>query len=328
MSLIQRIVNLLHLKQGMITVYILNTMILVFVSYQYHGVKDILYPIGVSLFILFVYLLIAAVGYHKFTDKLAESKVSPQIEVDDTNVQDKLIFSTINEIHEQYNATIFKQSSSVKERNTLFSQWIHNMKVSISIIGLASEQGSQEAIEDIKEENNKLMQNLEECLNVLRLDDFSRDYMPERVNLYQLVIKVINGKKRDFIYKGVYPKVYIDEVLEVYTDEKWCGYMIEQMLSNAIKYSDKDQQVTIRSEVQEDHILLNIQDNGIGIHQEDLPRVFDPFFTGRNGRDNRSATGIGLYMVKYIAHKLGHKVSIDSQKGVGTEVTLSFLSEV
>ncbi|CQR58141.1 sensor histidine kinase [Paenibacillus riograndensis] len=328
MSLIRRIAELLHVQKGMLLVYVLNTVILVMASYVFYGVNDILYPLFVSFFILLVYLAVTAVKLNQFTGKLSAAKSSPHIEVDDTNVKDKLIFGAINEIHEQYNGRLHQMNSSIKERNTLFSQWIHNMKVSISIIGLAAEKGTEEAISDIKEENRRLTQNLEECLNLLRLDDFARDYLPEKVNLHKVVNKAVNARKREFIYKGVYPQIDIAKHLEICTDEKWCGYMLEQVLSNAVKYSDKEGRVTVRSELAGDRVLLSIQDYGVGIDQEDLPRVFDPFFTGKNGRDYRSATGIGLYMVKHIARKLGHRVSIDSQKGAGTRVTFAFLSKV
>ena len=324
MSLIRRTLELLHVKKGMILVYVLNTVILILASYIFYGVNDILYPLGVSLFLLLVYLAISAIRLTRFTDKLADSRTSPHLEVDYTDVPDRLVFGTINEIHDDYNTRIYQLGSAVKQRNTLFSQWIHNMKVSISIIALASESGTEEALRDIREENGKLTQNLEECLNLLRLEEFSRDYRPERVNLHRLVTKAVNARRRDFIYSGVYPKIAVDEAIEVCTDEKWCGSMLEQVLSNAVKYSDKGGTVTVASRMTEDSVLLTVQDQGIGIEPEDLPRVFEPFFTGRNGRDYRAATGIGLYMVKHTADKLGHSVRLDSLRGAGTQVTFTF----
>ncbi|RUT42844.1 HAMP domain-containing histidine kinase [Paenibacillus anaericanus] len=328
MSLIQWVAKLLHLNKGFLMIYFINTFVLILISYLLHGVQELWYPLTVSLFILLVYLTFAGVRLYIFTTKLEESITSPQIDVNVLDHNDLLIFGTINEIHDQYNHKIYQMNNSFKERNSLFSQWIHNMKVSISIIGLAADKGSSDAIEDIKAENQKLRQNLEECLNVLRLDDFSRDYLPEKTNLHQLVTQVINDKKRDFIYQEIYPKVSIDEQLEVYTDSKWCSYMLEQILSNAIKYSAKKQHITIKSVMDLGAISLVIQDNGVGIDPEDLPRIFDPFFTGKNGRNDSSATGIGLYMVKYISNKLGHDISVSSQKEIGTEVTLAFLTKV
>lgn len=324
MSLITRTLELLRLKKGMVLLYLLNTMLLILMSYVFYDVNDILYPLSVSLFLLVVYLSVAVLRLYRFTDKLADSRLSPHLEVNAADAADRLIFGTINEIHDEYNSRIYRLGSSAKERSRLFSQWIHNMKVSVSIIDLAAERGSEEALQDIREENGKLARSLEECLNMLRLEEFQRDYRPEKVKLHGVVTKAINARRREFIYSGVYPKIAVGEELEVYTDEKWSSFMLEQVLSNAVKYSHKGGTVSISGWVAGGGVLLTVRDEGIGIDPEDVPRVFEPFFTGKNGREYRSATGIGLYMVKYTADKLGHTVKLESQRGRGTEVTLTF----
>lgn len=205
------------------------------------------------------------------------------------------------------------------------------MKTSVTVIGLACEKSSlsidfKSCINDIEDENNILKKNLEECLNILRVDDFSRDYIINSCNLNELVNIVVNSKKRDFIYKGVYPKVNIDKDIYVYTDRKWFEYMLGQIISNSIKYSNDKVEISAKNNIN-NTIELLIKDNGIGISKEDLPRVFDPFFTGSNGRRERSATGIGLYMVKVISKKLGHSIEIESEFKYGTSVKITFKSE-
>jgi len=208
------------------------------------------------------------------------------------------------------------------------------MKTSITVIDLACEQnnlvnGNNKYIEDIKEENSTFKKNLEECLNVLRLDDFSRDYITTACNLNDIVNSAVNSKKRDFIYKRVFPTVNIDKDLNVYTDRKWCIYMIEQIISNAIKYSESKSgnKIRISAAKGNEGIELLIKDEGMGITKEDLPRVFEPFFTGSNGRKERSSTGIGLYMVKTISKKLGHSISLNSKVGRGTEFKIIFRND-
>lgn len=335
MSLARILIDLLKVNKRFIIVYSINTGLLVLLIYLLTGFEEFVYPISVSFFILFVYLLYEAIKFYKLRMKMEDAKCSPRIVYDETNLEEQLIFNLTNNIHDYYHRHLYELNSQFKERNTLFSQWIHNMKVSIAVIDLAYEKGAHtnpelEFLEDIKEENEKLKVNLEECLNVLRLDDFSRDYIPEKVNVHSMVINVVNSKKRDFIYRGIFPKVEIDQSLEVYTDLKWCSYVIDQIVSNAIKYSAPQQNktVTIKANKKGEEVILIVKDKGVGIAKEDLPRVFETFFTGSNGRINESATGIGLYMVKYISKKLGHTVSIASQKGEGTEVMLSFLTKV
>ncbi|MEH6940873.1 sensor histidine kinase [Bacillus sp. JJ722] len=335
MSLKQVAVNFLKVKLGFIITYCINTTILVALIYLTSGFTEFIYPITVSLFILLVYLLFAGMNFLSFTKKLEDAKSSPNLSIDSLKVEDRVIFTATNDIHNEYHTKLFKLNSIFKERNALFSQWIHNMKVSIAIIDLAYEKGTsqhpqEDYLEDIKEENEKLKINLEESLNVLRLDEFSRDYIPEKLSLQRLVLDVINMQKRDFIYQGVFPKVKVDESIEVLTDSKWCKYILKQIISNAVKYSPYQESkiVMISATKNEDSVELEIQDEGIGIAATDLPRVFDPFFTGENGRTHESATGIGLYMVKTISKSLGHQISITSIEGKGTKVKLSFLSKV
>lgn len=335
MSLIKLIINVIKVKKSALSAYIINTAILVVFYYLIFNSREVFYPISISLFILMIYLSIEIFGFYKLNNKLNEAKISPEIEVNNSDIEERMIFNSINHIHSDYHNRLYKMKSQYKDRNTLFSQWIHNMKTSITVIDLACEKAtldnsSKDSLQDVIDENRKLKTNLEECLNILRLDDFSRDYIPEKVNLNKIVFAVVNSKKRDFIYRGVYPKVEIDKNIEVLTDKKWCSYMIEQILANAIKYSPKheNKNIYITLRTNKDEIILMIKDEGIGIDTEDVPRVFEPFFTGNNGRNDRSATGIGLYMVKFISQKLNHKVGISSNKGQGTEARISFLSKL
>lgn len=335
MSLKQLVTNFWKVKAGFIYVYALNTLLLIILMFVAFDYKEWVYPLVLSSFLLLIYLLFTAIKFWSFCRLLEDAKESPLISLNPLKIEDQLIFDTTNEIHKQYHSRLFKVNSNFKERNALFSQWIHNMKVSIAVIELATEKGMNEQpdadyIRDIKAENEKLKGNLEESLNILRLDEFSRDYIPEKISLQRLVLDTVNGQKRDFIYQGVFPKVQIDEDLQVWTDPKWCKYLIKQILSNAIKYSESQAQKTVRIQAvkKEKSIDLEIRDEGMGIAPVDLPRVFDPFFTGENGRKEDSATGIGLYMVKTISKSLGHQIAIKSVEGEGTTVIISFLSKV
>lgn len=102
------------------------------------------------------------------------------------------------------------------------------------------------------------------------------------------------------------------------TDEKWLGFVIEQILSNALKYIRSDGVIRIYKEEKDNRMLLIIEDNGIGIQAEDLPRVFEKGFTGYNGRADKKSTGIGLYLCKKIMKRLGHGIWIESDIGHGT----------
>ena len=120
----------------------------------------------------------------------------------------------------------------------------------------------------------------------------------------------------------------------VYTDSKWCVFIINQILQNAVKYSkDDDRKIEIYAKNQKEKVILFIKDNGIGIKKGEVARVFEKGFTGENGRRNaQKATGIGLYLCKKLCDKLGLALELDSEKNIGTEVRIvfpksSFISE-
>lgn len=328
MSLTKLIINTLISCKRSILAFVINTILIFLFYFLFFDNSALIYPFLLSGFVFLIYFAIEVYIYKNFIDKLNNSIRSPNCFFRDTNFTETQIFEGISDVHGHYLSHIEELEISIKDKEKLFLEWIHNMKTSITVIDFACDKSkisedSIKYIDDIKEENNLLKKNLEECLNVLRLDDFARDYITVPCNLKELVSGVINSKKRDFIYKKVFPKVYIEKDILIYTDKKWCNYMLEQIIANSIKYSDEGN-IEFFATVDKDQITLEIRDYGIGINEEELLRVFEPFFTGQNGRDNRAATGIGLYMVKNIADKLSHEVVINSQVGIGTSVNIIF----
>ena len=113
---------------------------------------------------------------------------------------------------------------------------------------------------------------------------------------------------------------------EVYTDSKWAVFIINQIIQNAIKYSKKeDKKIEIFSQEKNDKVILHIKDNGIGIKNGEITRVFERGFTGENGRIiGQKSTGIGLYLCKKLCDKLGLGIELNSEKDNGTEVRIIF----
>lgn len=307
--------------------YILNTALLLLIFNLVYPGSMIAYPTLISLTILAAYVIVKSVIMYRFLNSLDKAKQGRGYKPNPDNCKEALAFGAMEDIHEHYNNIIISINDKLRDRNSMFSSFIHNMKTSLTIIELACDNPSKDSLEDISLENDKLKRNLEQALNILRLDEFSNDYMPERVDLRSLISRVINEKKRDFIYAGVYPKLH-GESAYVYTDKKWCAYILEQIIANAVKYTPSGKNVHMEIEPGEKRTILTIRDEGIGIEAEDVPRVFDLFFTGKNGRKHKAATGIGLFMVKYIAKQLGIEVDLTSVPEKGTSVSLSFLSRL
>jgi signal transduction histidine kinase len=263
---------------------------------------------------------------------LEEAKYSPNYTYYGTNLY-KYIFSTIKDVHKTYVGKLGAIKQDYENRNDVVVECIHDMKTSVSVIKLATESGmekySEEILIDILSENDKLQKNLEGTLNLFRLDKFSKDYIPERISLKDLVHYSINRLKPLFIYNNVFPKVKIEENLNIYTDKKWASYVIEQITINSIKYSyKKNTSILFYSERNGDFIDLHIEDHGIGIKESEIGRVFEPSFTGSNGRKQEKSSGMGLYMCKIICEKLNNKININSKEGIGTEVIISYLSKL
>lgn len=226
-----------------------------------------------------------------------------------------------------------------KRHLAFMNLWVHQMKTPVSAISLLVQRQDERdpdrissILSDIDEESGKLEEGLEMVLNMARLEDFEMDYHIRRVDLLGTLRRVINMRKKQFIRAGVFPDVKAEQGdWIVFTDEKWNEVVIEQIISNTLKYSSHSETEVKRLVCSlcrlERSIILTIADNGPGIPPEDLPRVFEPFFTGENGRRFGGATGIGLYMVKQIIDRLGHEIAITSKPGEGTTVTLTYTVE-
>lgn len=343
MYLIRLLYKTVGSERKAIAFYFINTAVLILIFNLTVPEAIIAYPTLISLTILAVYLTIKAVSLHGFLKDLDCAKQSKGHEPAPETCKESHVFETIEEIHANYNGKIADMNEKLVGRNSMFTSFIHNMKSSVAVIKLACANKSLGALDDIELENEKLKSNLEQALNILRLDEFSNDYVPERVELHALVSTVINEKKRDFIYAGVYPKLRGDAAY-IYTDKKWCAYILEQIITNSIKYSLPGKNIYIEITPGEKRTVLTIRDEGIGIEAEDIPRVFELFYTGKNGRDlgcrgeqqkclsfaagHKAATGIGLFMVKHIAKQLGIEVTLTSTVGEGTSVSLTFLSKL
>lgn len=160
------------------------------------------------------------------------------------------------------------------------------------------------------------------ALQYQRVSSTENDFVLEKVS--------VDGVIRDTIKK--YAKIMIRRHIginysgtgqEIYTDGKWLAFMLEQILSNAIKYTPQGV-VTIETAEEKDRFFITIKDTGIGIKAEDLPRVFEKGYTGYNGHADKKATGIGLYLCRQMAEKLGHTIHMESEIGKGTKVWIGF----
>lgn len=218
-----------------------------------------------------------------------------------------------------------EQKQDKKLQKVMIYRFVHQMKTPLSVLKLICENHSEE--EDYKKIGrnvNTIEYNLNQILNIYRLDEFKNDFVSEKVLLKNICKECINGLKDYFISSQIYPKLDINEDIYVYSDSKWLKLIIHQILTNAIKYSNSTQTVSVTAKKEDDKVYLSIIDKGVGIEKADLRSIFELFYIGKNGRNNADSSGIGLYIVKKVSEYLGHKVEVESKIGKGTKMTIIF----
>lgn len=221
---------------------------------------------------------------------------------------------------------IFKQ-----EMSDYYSMWVHQIKTPIAAMHvlqqtLEEEYPEQKYIKEIKLELFKIEQYVEMVLTYLRMGEMSGDLKFEKYSLDAIVRQVIRKYSQMFILRKIHLQ-YAKTSQCIVTDEKWLQFVLEQVLSNALKYTKDGGMIFIYTEEKENKKCLVIEDSGIGIQAEDLPRVFEKGFTGYNGRADKKSTGIGLYMCKKIMERLNHQIWIESEVDKGTKVYLDLARE-
>ena len=162
-------------------------------------------------------------------------------------------------------------------------------------------------------------------LYYVRAENAEKDYLIKEVDLRKVIHGIAMKNKDDLLMNDIDFNVS-DIGYTVLTDGKWLEFMINQIISNSIKYKANDRKacIDISATDMKDRCILTIRDNGKGISANDLPRVFDKAFTGENGRESAKSTGMGLYIVSSLCKRLGHKISINSREGEYTEIILEF----
>lgn len=234
-------------------------------------------------------------------------------------------------IHEDYkeqlankNAKIQEQKQIVLERQDELLAWVHEMKSPLTAMQLLMEKVEKSEVKErIENEWLRLYLLLDQQLHATRLMTIELDNRIEKVKVKEVLIQEIKALRSWCFEKQISIDLEVDD-LTVQTDAKWLGFIVRQVLSNAVKYSDVGGEIRISAHLVNEQPALTIQDDGIGIKREDLPRVFRKSYTGTIGRETSAATGMGLYLAKQAAQSLHILLAIESTEGVGTSVKITF----
>lgn len=210
-----------------------------------------------------------------------------------------------------------KASADYTDMVEYYTVWAHQIKTPIAAMRLNLQSEDTESARKLIGDLNRIEAYVEMVLTFLRLDSNNTDYVIKEYDLDEIIRPAIRKFSRDFILKKL--KLEYEPVnFRTITDSKWLSFIIEQVISNAVKYTSEG---SVRIYMNVPGILC-IEDTGIGISEEDLPRIFENGYTGFNGREDKRASGIGLYLCKRISDNLGHKIYAESKVGEGTKIFL------
>jgi signal transduction histidine kinase len=237
----------------------------------------------------------------------------------DHNNEEKFTLQLLKFQKEAFVQELESLKNEQKEWHEYMTTWVHEIKTPISVSKMIfeTEQGS----ESLEEEMGKIEHLVDQALYYTRASDFSKDYFIQEMNVEDIIKEAIKGHRKLFLSKKI--KLLLDlSPMEVLTDKKGLLFIVNQLLSNSLKYTFAGGEISIQIKANEKKVI--IRDQGIGIPTEDLPRIFEKGFTGKNGRQFAASTGIGLYLSRKIAGKLGHQLSIQSKEGSYTEASIYF----
>ncbi|WP_061213290.1 sensor histidine kinase [Syntrophomonas wolfei] len=244
------------------------------------------------------------------------------------NYEHKLFKKLLFKIYDEQNSRLEKIHAEKKENFEFISSWIHEIKTPIAVSKLLLENNSCKdeggLLNSLEEEIELIERLVEQVLYYSKIDDFSRDYFVQELELNRVLRESIKKHAKIFIAKNI--RIEMENLdITVTTDKKWLLFILDQIISNSLKYTPPGGLIKVYTEKDEREKRLIIMDNGIGIRPEDIDRVFERGFTGYNGREFNKSTGMGLYLARRLARKLGHDMSIDSVYGEYTRVMIHFL---
>ncbi len=255
-------------------------------------------------------------------EQLEERYIIPEVIKIPERADDQVFYQLLKMAEKSMLEKIGSVQRERSEYKEYIEQWIHEVKTPITALKLLCENNRSPFTREMLAELENINRFTEQALYYARSEHPEKDYCVREINLNDVVHSAIADSK--YLLRQNHVTVTVDKMENrVYTDEKWVRFILNQLISNAVKYRTKQPVLHFYSTRKENHVLLSVADNGIGIAQSDISLIFEKGFTGQNGRTVPNATGIGLYLCKRLCDKLGIGLTAHSE-GIGTRMVLSF----
>lgn len=284
------------------------TYILVFLTYDLEKFP-IIYGALINIFIFLAYFI------YKYANK---EKITFREVTKNPSQREKIILDELENIDKKYKDLLLAYNEIEGDLKDFYGLWIHEIKTPIAENKLILDDPNPD-LDELRKNNKRIEDYLNILLGFVRYNSKTNDYIFKEVRIEPVVKEIIKEKSYDFISK----KISLDVSnldFKVVSDEKWLGFIICQLLNNSLKYTPSGGKIKVYLE----NKSLIIEDNGVGIIQADLPRVFEMGYTGENGRKLGSSTGLGLYLVKSIGKDLNLNIKIESEEGEFTKIIINF----
>lgn len=325
---------ILYLKERMLFI-IINFLVFLLVTIL---MRIALVPISIIVLVfiiwfgpLLIYMMLEIVKFKRYLDNLSNTLdnldkkyLLPEV-IEEASFQEaKIINNALRECNKAMHEKVKCYKDEQSEYREYIETWVHEIKTPIASAKLILDNDDSILGERISYEMKRVEGFIEQALYYARSNDVSKDYIIKEFDLRSVVMKAVKSNSRDFINRKI--KLNLKDIDgTIFSDAKWVEFIINQIIINAVKFSKSgDGEVSISSKLNENNIILTIEDNGVGINERDIDRVFEKGFTGDNGRKFGKSTGIGLYLCKKLSDKLGLGINLESKEGEGTKVNIIF----
>lgn len=285
------------------------------------------YLLVLHLFLFFVAFVVSALRYKRrfqYWKTMQENKNGIQWFAEYSKIESSCLIALCEEVIAGQNELLYKQNMEAREKlaqhQEYYAMWVHQIKTPIFALELLQRGVENPVLQSqMNAELLKIKDYTQLALHYIRMEDMATDVEFKMHSLRKIVMNLI--KKYSILFINQKISLHLAEFdAKVLTDEKWLTFAISQIITNSLKYTKSGGEIRIFWEGNQ----LWIEDTGIGIREEDIPKLFQKGFTGNNGRLQKEASGMGLYLTAKVMNVLGHKITLESTAGKGTCVKMMF----
>lgn len=328
MSFLEYLSN--YIKENRIFLYLIVTIMAIVnivISLDPYLSKSLESLIYIDLLVCISILIFLVLGFFNYKNKfdMFISYINKKKD-EDFNFKGNVIYTEVDKLVKEYDEEIYSLKEELEEINDYMTNWIHEVKIPISVLEIISKRIRDidtGLSKDIRTSVSRINRLVEQAMYSSRAGNYSSDFLIGETDLENVVKEVIKKNKYQFIYNKIEIETQ-DLNYTILTDKKWITHIIELIVDNSIKYSKAGGKIEIFTKEAKNGIELHIKDYGLGIVPQDIDRIFDKGFTGQNGRKITKSTGMGLYISKKILNKLSHKIEVISTPGEFCDVYITF----